>query len=383
MKRGLPTIVVSIWQPEVVRGAQRGGGVFFRNGIYGNSSILCEERGNSTTNCAGGIPEGNVIELRYSLAHAAVAKRCLALARRGHQLMIGARKGRDEFTDAGASQCYSCGSAHIRQVAQEVWGGQPYHVVRCLKCDLIQTVERVDPVSPTYVDLDDKAITEDRVWCQGTHKAPAFVQWQHLMGKHVDLSIHRGRLLDMGCGTGGFLRFARDCGYEVFGFDASHAQVEYTQREFPHVRTAVTPGAYLTVLRRPDLTFKVVTLWDVLEHIRDPIALLSQVRSVLERGGCLFISVPNGGAIPWKQQVGQLRGKLPELIPWEHAFYFTPRSLRMILEQSGFRTVEIGSVVCYPRPLSLFEIARRMGFLLLRLMPRWAPQIYAIARPAT
>jgi 2-polyprenyl-3-methyl-5-hydroxy-6-metoxy-1,4-benzoquinol methylase len=277
--------------------------------------------------------------------------------------------------------CRLCGSKRVSPLFREAHDGMTYHIAYCPNCDLVQTLGHLDAVSPTYVDLVESDIDKGRLWCQGEHKLPAFRQWRKLMNKYLEPNTSRkANLLDIGCGTGGFLRFAKEYGFEPYGFDASQAQVDYACKELSHVRKAFMPQDYLNDLNRMDLKFQVVTLWDVLEHIRSPLDFLSQLRLILDKKGLLFVSVPNGGAIRWKQWVGHLRGKEPELIPWEHVFYYTPRSLRLYLERAGFQLLDVGTVVCYPRPLSPFEIIRRIGFLLIRFAPRWAPQIYAIAR---
>ncbi len=286
------------------------------------------------------------------------------------------------LASVGSFTCRLCGSKRVSTVFEQARDGITYHIVYCTNCDLVQTAEYLDAVSPTYIDLAEGDIDKGRLWCQGEHKLPGFRQWWKLMNKYTDPRTSRkANLLDIGCGTGGFLRFAREYGFELYGFDASRAQVDYACEELPNIRKAFEPRDYLNKLNRRDLKFQVVTLWDSLEHIRAPLDFLSQIRAILDGKGVLFVSVPNGGAIGWKKWIGHLRGKVPELIPWEHIFYFSPRSLRMCLERSDFQVLEIGSVVCYPRPLSPFELARRLGFLVLRLTPRLAPQIYAIARP--
>src|SRR6266853_5343752 len=165
----------------------------------------------------------------------------------------------------GASiDCRLCGSGSLVPVSAHSYGGFVYHIAHCPKCDLYQATEHRDAVSPTYVDLNTDSIDADRLWCQDTHKHPAFRQWLRLMRSYGTFGSSHGTLsaameadirnpsrmsvLDVGCGTGGFLRFARDAGFIPFGFDASPVQADYARREFHAVRRAVAPGEYLRAI---------------------------------------------------------------------------------------------------------------------------------------
>jgi SAM-dependent methyltransferase len=256
-----------------------------------------------------------------------------------------------------------------------------YHVVHCSRCDLIQTVEHYAELSPDYVGLETFAVDENRLWCQGTHKLPAFDQWLAFAARFA--SNKAPTLLDVGCGTGGFLKFVSANGFRAYGFDASSAQAEHARTLFSDVRPANSIQAYLELLDQPILKFDFITLWDVFEHIRNPVPFLQQLAGALQPGGNLFISVPNGGAIPWKIRIRRALNKPADLAPWEHVFYHSMRSLKRCIEASSLETVSCGAVACYPRPLSLFELGRRAGFYMLRAAPNLSPQIFAWARKAS
>jgi 2-polyprenyl-3-methyl-5-hydroxy-6-metoxy-1,4-benzoquinol methylase len=277
-----------------------------------------------------------------------------------------------------ASICKLCGSDTVKGVASEQHDLHTYHVVHCSECDLIQTVEHYAEVSPDYVDLENSALDENHLWCQGTHKLPAFTQWLAYASRIK--SQQSPKLLDVGCGTGGFLKFASANGFSAYGFDASRAQAEHAQAVFSNVRHASSLQAYLDLLRRPDLKFDCITLWDVFEHIRNPVPFLQQLAEALEPGGHLFISVPNGRAIPWKIRIHRALNMPLDLAPWEHVFYHSIQSLRKCIAATSLEPVRCGAVACYPRPLSLFEVCRRTGSFMLRAVPNLSPQIFAWAR---
>jgi 2-polyprenyl-3-methyl-5-hydroxy-6-metoxy-1,4-benzoquinol methylase len=274
--------------------------------------------------------------------------------------------------------CRLCGSPQVEEVISEEHDLLTYHLVRCRHCDLIQTVEHYAALSPDYVDLETSALDASRLWCQGTHKFPAFEQWLAYASR---FAIKKNQnLLDVGCGTGGFLKFASANGFRVYGFDASRAQAEYARTLFPEVRHANSIQNYLDLLDQTHLRFNCITLWDVFEHIRNPIPFLQQVAEALEPGGHLFISVPNGRAIPWKIRVHRALNRPLDLAPWEHVFYHSIQSLHKCIRASSLEAVDCGAVACYPRFLSLFELCRRAGFFMLRAAPNLSPQIFVWAR---
>ncbi len=277
-----------------------------------------------------------------------------------------------------APLCRLCGSSQVEHLFSEEHEQLTYHMVRCPSCNLIQTVEHYAPLSPDYVDLEASALDESRLWCQGTHKLPAFHQWLTDAARFA--TNKAPTILDVGCGMGGFLKFASANGFRVYGFDASKAQAEHARALFPEARCASSAQAYLELLERPVVKFDFITLWDVFEHIRNPVPFLQQLADALQPGGHLFISVPNGGAIPWKIRIHRALNRPVDLAPWEHVFYHSIQSLEKCTKAAALEPVQCGAVACYPRPLSLFELFRRAGFFVLRAAPNLSPQIFCWAR---
>lgn len=123
--------------------------------------------------------------------------------------------------------------------------------------------------------------------------------------------------------------------WHVAGTEVSEYAAEYARRKFNFdVRTAKVETAHL-----PDGQFDVVTMWEVLEHLQDPQACLSAIYSTMSPGGILGLSTPNFASL-----TRLLVGKEWWVIgPTEHIYYFTPVTLRKILEQTGFQVLEIAA----------------------------------------
>ncbi len=138
-----------------------------------------------------------------------------------------------------------------------------------------------------------------------------------------------GLLVDVGCGAGFFVQAAERMGWSSIGLEPSPDVARRGGRE---QRVRIVAGSLEEaplVARR----FEVITMLDVLEHVFCPRAFLEQARRLLGSRGFVLIETPNmAGCVP------RLMGpRHPWVRPPEHLTYFTPPTLRSLLEQTGFR----------------------------------------------
>lgn len=136
----------------------------------------------------------------------------------------------------------------------------------------------------------------------------------------------RGRLLDLGCGTGLFLDEARSAGWSVAGYEVSEYGVSQAKARGLAVEALPVEGLSL-----PEASFDCVTMWDVIEHVRDPVASISIAARGLRSGGILAVSTGDITSLcsRWSGVKWHLFN-LPE-----HLFFFSPDSLRRIVEKAG------------------------------------------------
>ncbi len=135
------------------------------------------------------------------------------------------------------------------------------------------------------------------------------------------------RLLDFGCGSGGFLARMHAQGWHVTGVDASAAAVA-------EVREVLGLEAFHGTLPHPRLvpgSFDVVTMWESLEHLHQPLDALRHARTLLASGGRLYVSVPNIEGLPFRWFGEAWTGlDLPR-----HLTHFSPATLRAMLDRAG------------------------------------------------
>ncbi|MFH1746096.1 MAG: class I SAM-dependent methyltransferase [Planctomycetota bacterium] len=137
------------------------------------------------------------------------------------------------------------------------------------------------------------------------------------------------RLLDIGCGTGVFLDEARGCGWRVRGIEVSEYAAAQASRQGIPVFCARVDTVPLA-----SASFDCVTLWDVIEHMSDPLDVLRRAARALRPGGILALSTGDFTSL-----CARLSGPYWHLFSLpEHLFFFSLTSLRIMLRQCGFQT---------------------------------------------
>jgi SAM-dependent methyltransferase len=145
-----------------------------------------------------------------------------------------------------------------------------------------------------------------------------------------------GRLLDFGCGGGDFLVTMHRHGWEVTGIDTAEEAVARVRRE---TGLPVLEGT----LPHPDLepaSFDVITMWHALEHVPHPRVVVREAHRLLAPGGRLVVAVPNIDSFAFRTFGPYWFGlDLPR-----HLSHFAPWTLQLLLEQCGFRLLELKMV---------------------------------------
>jgi len=135
-----------------------------------------------------------------------------------------------------------------------------------------------------------------------------------------------GRVLDVGCGRGLFLRMLRDCGYDVRGTELSAATAANCDPGIPIDVGELRPGMY------DPGSFDLICMWHVLEHMRRPDVALQAAWEALAPGGRLLLAVPNFASMQ-SRLGGEMWFHLD--LP-RHIFQFTPDTLQRLVEDRGF-----------------------------------------------
>jgi SAM-dependent methyltransferase len=289
-------------------------------------------------------------------------------------------------------RCLVCGSTDAR----ERYAITRFRVMACGGCEQIflhplpSEAEIVDLFRQLYT-TGEGSVPELKEYYQFTFhdvpENPLVEQYE----RHLDLiERHRapGRLLDLGCGTGLFLSVARRRGWEPFGVDESREATDWARQHFGLSPWVGAFESFAAEGRR----FDVITGWDVIEHSRDPVALLKVARECLAPGGIVALSTPNQRSILdavagllYRATGGGITGPLEKFYIEQHFLYFTPDSLRACLARAGLGVVQLERELTDLRRLTMSPVVR-LGlhtlFALARLTAR-ENRLFVVARPTT
>ncbi len=141
-----------------------------------------------------------------------------------------------------------------------------------------------------------------------------------------------GPLLDIGCGYGFFVKYLQERGIDAVGIDTAAEQIAWANRHW-QLDLQVCPVEDF----QPDRQFEAAVMADVLEHVWNPVAVLSRVREFIKPGGLLAVQVPN-----------LLGFKLPPGHSWgvpHHIWQFDRRTLGKVLRKSGYHELAFSTGV--------------------------------------
>jgi 2-polyprenyl-3-methyl-5-hydroxy-6-metoxy-1,4-benzoquinol methylase len=238
---------------------------------------------------------------------------------------------RDGIADFETNELFACTSLAY---------GHCGPIVRCLSCGLV----RQNPQPPASILVKAyQEVADERYEQEASGRVETFSRALR------DLSRHQpgGRLLDVGCHTGIFLEVAREAGWETYGVEPSRWSADRAR-----LRGLNVAESTLAESNFPDGFFDAITMWDVVEHLSDPFKELQRAHRLLRPGGLLALSTMNVAA--WFPRL------LGRRWPWYmqmHLYYFTPQTLRQMLERAGFEMVE---AVPHKRVVRMFYLVSRL-----------------------
>lgn len=199
-------------------------------------------------------------------------------------------------------------------------------LVRCSTCDLVYapTPPTEDFLGTAYAEADFDSAPEAVAAARSYAKA---------LTPYVQRLPGRDAAVDVGAGSGPLLPWLKASGFSpVIGIEPSRSAIDAAPRE---VQAMLREGMFSAEMLQ-GTTPSLICSFMTLEHIADPKIFATTAHQLLEKGGGLAVVVHN-----WRAPLNRLLGLRSPIIDIEHLQLFSPRSLRSLLEQSGFESIEI------------------------------------------
>ena len=254
------------------------------------------------------------------------------------------------MSTAAANNCPLCGNSAKDHLRLSHAG-----VRKCLSssCGLMFAFPQMDDVAlgAAY----QKFYYPDRVTGVATYEnTPEEILRQTFDRMELELGSLAGKnLLDFGCGIGGLCQIAREYGVRVTGIEPDANAREKANR-IANVRAYSSLGNLRDA--EPNAQFDMVSMWDVIEHLREPWKDLKKLSSLLQPDGWLLLSTPNAGSLRARLE----GGRWLNMVNQTHFYYFTRKSLQAVLVRAGFhQTGELLFPIQYPSHTPVRRIFHR------------------------
>jgi 2-polyprenyl-3-methyl-5-hydroxy-6-metoxy-1,4-benzoquinol methylase len=273
-------------------------------------------------------------------------------------------------------RCEVCGSRQVERAftardRNRNIDERDFAIMRCAECGLGFTIPKLSAAELSryytydYYSLDNSLELEEATRPHNQKRV-----------ERIRRFIPTGKLLDVGAGTGMFVKTAMRNGFDAEGLEISADAAAFGRK---HWNLTITQGN-LHEMQLPAATFDVVTLGHVFEHLHEPQQAAAQLHALLKPKGLLVIAVPNFVSI----QARLFRSRWFHLDAPRHLVHYSPRNLTGLMERTGFSVVDmnffsaehnwagiLGSVMQLSRPHESFVhklVRKSIGVPIARML---------------
>lgn len=226
--------------------------------------------------------------------------------------------------------CIACGA--------DVWEPRWEILCRCRNCGFVRAAELLTPSAAAGVYTEGYFTGEeygDYLGDREVHRRNFAARWRDMRRVAGDIS----GLFEIGCAYGLFLEYVSSQGTRAAGIDVCAEAVEHAVRQLGQHATA---GDFLAAPIEPG-EYDAFCLWDTIEHLPHPEAVVARAVELLPPGGWLFLTTGDIGST-----AAVLRGRSWRMIhPPTHLQYFSRATLRHFLARHALEVVDIRSIAVY------------------------------------
>ncbi len=230
--------------------------------------------------------------------------------------------------------CPICGSSNIKQFI--------FEYKKCVSCEGV-FIDQIKKLKEIY--NDEYYFFDESKKSKNLKRADYQLKYLRRLLRKLNFHFDTLKILDIGCGTGEFVFRCLENGLDAYGVDISTKAINIAITRYKIADRVFRYYRFDDIPSFVDNSYTVITLWEVLEHLEDPVNYLHQVLQLLKEGGILLFSTPNVKSL-WSKL---LKRKWHGFgIPEYHITYFSPITIKIALErQITIENYEICTVSPY------------------------------------
>ncbi len=201
-------------------------------------------------------------------------------------------------------------------------------IVRCDTCSLVYT----NPMEDLSTILKGYEEVVDEEYLQTEHYRKLLLK-NHL--KKLRVSKKKGTLLDVGCFAGFFLEIAKEQGWKIYGIEPSQWAGKIAKK-----KGVTMLGHEIEKAKLKNNFFDAITLFDVIEHLGNPHKVMTVLEKTMKKNGILLMATPNIDSL-----FAKILGKRYPFLIRMHLILYSPKTLKMLFEQHGFKVINTGNYI--------------------------------------
>ena len=237
-----------------------------------------------------------------------------------------------------AESCYLCSGSRFIVRDGTVRDSPEMQILECVDCGLVQ-LERSDHISRKFYEesgMHAEELKPMESWLKETR-----LDDQRRFQQLRPLLVNR-RVLDFGCGAGGFVSNAKSLAAEAVGVEVEVRVTDFYENSDITIFSSIDKAARFS----GGDGFHTITAFHVVEHLPDPRSVIQQLGKMLKSDGRLVIEVPSAGdALLTLYDCDAFQ----RFTYWsQHLFLFTAHTLGLLARQAGLRVVAVQHYQRYP-----------------------------------
>lgn len=226
-----------------------------------------------------------------------------------------------------------------------------FDFVRCQECHhvYVNPQLREEDITSHYGDESETSKLIIDFVASEKQKELRYQVFDYFFNK-IQPSRPTGKVLDIGCSIGQFLKYSEEKGYDALGLELNEHAIEFANKNYG----VKIEKKLLHECNFPNESFDVISMFGVIEHLPKPVDVISDVYRLLKPGGYFIGICPNVQSLVCMilhEQSRTFTGRL-------HLSYFSDDTLRLLAEKVGFKNENVDIDNCYSGTYSMINHAQ-------------------------